>query len=395
MRRSSCAACSGKLTDFLDLGPSPLADKFPADAQEPEHWYPLKVAVCPACWLVQLRDVVPGEELYGPDYGFRTGRSPAAVKYFSRLAGDLLDRYPDTAGKLVTEIACNDGTLLANFADYGCRTLGVEPSGAANDAREAGLNVVKAPFTRDIAGKLAYDHGLSALVLAFNVAAHVADPRDFLTGIHDLLADDGIAVIEFQDVAALLAGCQYDHVYHEHRFFYSLGSFGRIARDCGLSISGWDRSPAQGGSVRVYLRSVEDDPPVLVPVSPWLESMAVYEGMQDRARYSRTRLLSLIGDELNEQRVIAGYGATAKSATLLNFCRLLGPHNVAWIEDTTPGKIGRVTPGTHIPVCAPGRRPDTYLLTAWNYAGAMIRNEAKFLAGGGRIIVPGAVPVIL
>jgi methylation protein EvaC len=92
--------------------------------------------------------------------------------------------------------------------------------------------------------------------------------------------------------------------------------------------------------------------------------------------------------------VIAGFGASAKSATLFNFCGI-SSRQVSWVEDVTPGKIGRVTPGSSIPIRAPGIRPNTYLLTSWNYAGPMIRDQAVFLANGGRLIIPGAVPVLL
>jgi methylation protein EvaC len=242
-------------------------------------------------------------------------------------------------------------------------------------------------------------------VIACNVIAHVEDPHDFLNGVRGLLAKDGIAIIEFQDVAALIAGCQYDHVYHEHRQFFSLASFSRLAGFCGLQVVDWERTPAQGGSMRVTLKRGNKNVTGVMG-EPWLETMTPYEGMQARAEYSRKRLNALIGAELNETRVIAGYGASAKSCTLFNFCGL-GPQEIRWVEDLTPGKIGRLTPGSKISVRSPtapvpgsqtpycGTRPATYLLSSWNYAGSMLRQEREFLDGGGRIIIPGAVPVII
>ena len=354
-----------------------------------EKWYALTAAVCTSCWLAQLREVVPDDELYGEDYGFRTGSSPEAVSYFARLAADLKDKF---GPRFTVEIGCNDGTLLQYFESAGC--LGVEPSAAAGDiGRE--IPVYREPFSRKLAAEIQDSHGSAGLVIACNVAAHVADPRDFLTGVRTLLAQDGVAVIEFQDLAALIAGCQVDHVYHEHRFYYSLGSFSRLANASGLRVFDWEHTPAQGGSLRVFLRRGNG----VIAGEPWLEDMAMYAGMQDRAVYSKRKLLALIGDEMNEARVIAGYGASAKSATLLNWCKL-SPRNISWVEDLTPGKIGRVTPGSHIRIHGPGTpwpgmKPSTYLLTSWNYAGSMIRQNADFLANGGRIIIPGAVPVLL
>ena len=139
MKRTSCASCDGDLLDFLDLGASPLADRFLAGPDDGETWYPLQVAVCPVCWLTQLREIVPGDELYSSDYGFRTGSSPSSAAYFADLADQLLTRYPQQASGLTVEIACNDGTLLNHFARAGWRTLGVEPArGAASEAATAG-----------------------------------------------------------------------------------------------------------------------------------------------------------------------------------------------------------------------------------------------------------------
>lgn len=393
MRRHECAACGGELTDFLNLGSTPLADRFPATAAAAETWYPLTVAVCRTCWLAQLREVVDDQELYGADYAFRTASSPAAARYFGELAHELMPLYPAQAARLTVEIACNDGTLLTPFAAFGWPVYGVEPSGAADDARQRGIDVVQQPFS----SKLAEDElgeGEAGLVLAFNVIAHVADPADFLAGVRLLLAGDGIAVIEFQDLAALLAGCQYDHVYHEHRQFFSFSSFSRLAAMAGLEVIRFDRTLAQGGSVRVHLRRANPGGESVI-AEPWLESMTVYDGLQDRVVFAKRTLRDLVSAELSQDRIVAGFAATAKSCTLLNYCGL-GPGTVQWMEDTTPGKHGRLTPGSHIPVIPPGERtPDTFILFGWNYLSRMARHERKFLDGGGRIILPGAVPAVI
>lgn len=394
MRRVTCAGCGGELEDFLDLGSSPLADRFPAAPDAPEQWYPLHVAVCGSCWLVQLRDVVPDEDLYGADYGFSTGASPSSAAYFKGWAEWALDRFPG-ARQLTVEIACNDGTLLRHFADAGCPVLGIDPAGPVKQAA-VHVPVITEPFTRELAAELAELHGPAGLIIACNVAAHVADPADFLSGIADLLDPGGRAVTEFQYLGDLIAGGQYDHIYHEHRFFYSLRSFTALARRAGLAVTSWERTPAQGGSLRVVLRKDTGGDTGQAPGENWLRRPGTYAEFAGRVAYSRTRLLELLDGELAAGRTVAGFAASAKSATLLNYCGI-GPDRVGWIEDTTPAKCGRYTPGSHIPVTAPGARPapDVFLLTAWNYLPGVIRREKKFLDGGGRFLVPGALPVIV
>jgi SAM-dependent methyltransferase len=381
MRRTACANCGDSLVKFLDLGSSPLADRFPAAAGTPEQFYPLELAVCETCWLVQMLEVVPGMELYGDDYAFHTGASPSLKRYFADVAAQCISFAPQH----VTEIACNDGTLLSHFAEAGCTTLGIDPSGPAEAARERGLDVLRVPFTAAVAGEHA---GKSDLVLAFNVAAHVEDPHDFFEGIRLLLAPGGIAVIEFQYLGDLIAGCMIDHVYHEHRFFYSKSSFASLISHHGLHVTECEHTAGQGGSLRVTLSK---DTGSAWPGEDWLSQAQPYQGLQKRADYMKASLLDLINDA---DGVVAGYGATAKSATLLNWCGIT-PAQVKWVEDVTPGKIGKFTPGTKIPVQAPGTHPDVFVLLAWNYLSHVIRRERAFLDGGGTFIVPGPVPCVL
>jgi methylation protein EvaC len=395
--RKACAGCgSTRLHDFLDLGSSPLADRFPA-AGDDEEWLPLRVAACEACRLVQLRDVADDADLFGADYGFLTGASPALAAYYAGWAEWALREHGGQARAGVIEIACNDGTLLAHFAAAGCPVLGIEPAGPpARAAEAAGLAVLRAPFT----AALAAGSGIApaGLVIANNVAAHVADPLDFLTGIRSLLAPRGVAVIEFQYLGDLLAGCMLDHVYHEHRFFYSLESFSWLAMQAGLYVTDAERTPGQGGSLRVTLsadRTLRRAGPPWRLEPPGLCTPHILAGMQARAEYAAGRLVEVLEAERDAGRMVAGYGASAKSATLLNFCGI-GPRLVQRVEDLTPGKIGRETPGSRIPIVAPGGpQPDTYLLLAWNYLGPVLRREREFLESGGRLIVPGPVPVVI
>lgn len=377
----------------LDLGTSPLADAFPATPEVEERW-PLRLAVCPSCWLAQLMDVVPDELLWS-DYGFHASSSPSLVAYHREYAAWALRRFGEQANRLTVEVACNDGSLLRHFAAAGCPAVGVDPAGnVARHARERGLDVVVAPFGRAVAEDLVADRGPAGLVVANNVLAHVADLGDFCEGLRVLLAPGGVLLVEVQDLADLLLGNQVDHVYHEHRFFFTAATLAATLARHGLSVTEVHRTPAQGGSVRVVVQHFAPAATVVLP--PGLARMDVYSSLQARANLLRGRLLELLHAERAAGRVVAGYAASAKSATLLNWCRI-GPDLVPWVVDTTPHKIGRLTPGTHIPIVAPGDRPDpgTYLLLAHNYLPGVLRREAAFAATGGRWLVPIPQPVIL
>jgi SAM-dependent methyltransferase len=405
-RRETCGGCgSSLLLPFLDLGSSPLADRFPASPDEPETWYPLRLAVCESCWLVQLTEVVPDEELWGADYGFYTGASPALARYFEDYANWLISEFTDlVADGLTVEVACNDGTLLHHLHDAGCRTLGVEPStGPADSARARGLNVAGDLFGVKTAGRIAAEHGQASLIVANNVAAHVADLPDFLGGIRDLLAPEGVAVIEVQYLPDLLLGNGFDHVYHEHRSFFSVGTLAEALARAGLIAQNVAANSTQGGSIRVVATHPGGSADPFLRArrlaahggEEWTRRPDAYASIQGRADRLRERLLDLLAEQAHHR--VVGYGASAKSATLLNWCGI-GPRQVEAIHDLTPAKVGRYTPGSHIPIVGtplPAVSNVTALLFVHNYLGGVIRREREFLDAGGRFLIPIPAPVIL
>lgn len=411
MRRDDCGAChSTDLATFLDLGTSPLADAFPLDAGAPEATYPLEVAVCRRCSLAQLMEVVPDDELFGVDYGFFSSASPSLVAYHEAYAAELLAAYRRQAERLTVEIACNDGDLLRHFAAAGCKVYGVDPAPrpAATARTARGLPVLTTPFGLETAKEIVSDRGKAGLVVANNVMAHVSDLDDWFEGLRELLAFDGVAVIQVQYFPDLLVGNQFDHVYHEHRYFFSLRPAALVAAKHGLAVKNVERVPAQGGSIKMTVGhgvgygNVTSAPPVerMCAAEEWLSSSGAFDGVQGRVEYVRSRLNDLLADERAAGRRVAGYAASAKSTTLLNFCGI-GPQQLDYVVDTTPWKVGRVTPGTHIPIVSPeqeaerDRRADTYLVGAHNYMGGIVRREREFLDGGGRFIVPIPLPVVL
>lgn len=401
--KTKCSGCaSTRLYPFLDLGETPLADRFPTSADEDERYYELGAVVCEECWLTQNSEVVPDDELYGADYGFMTGASPSSVEYFRRWAAWALERHGHQARQLTAEIASNDGTLLQYFKYAGCPVVGIDPAGpAAAAANAAGIPTYCEPFDWDSAGGILDEHGPVSLLIACNVAAHVSDLFGFLSGVRRVLAPNGVAIVEFQYLPRLIAGNQFDHVYHEHRCFFTLDAFARACEQAGgLKVLSAEHASAQGGSLRVTLArdGIENSSVAKLRDSErWLRSRSAYSGMQGRAEFVRDELRSILSDFKAQGKTVAGYAASAKSSTLLNFCGI-GPDLLDYVVDMTPDKIGKFTPGTKIPIISPeqeGDAPDAYLVLAWNYLPGIIRREAEFMRKGGQFIVPIPIPVIL
>jgi len=399
---TECAVCAGDIETFLDLGESPLANKLPQTVDDKEDFIPLQVAVCTTCWLVQQTYVPAAADVFEDDYSFYSGTSPALVAHHKTRAQELLKLFPQQARRLTLEVACNDGDLLRHFQEAGCRTLGVDPAvGPVEVARERGLTVWLTSFDVNVAAEIRNTHGPVGLLIANHVVAHVEDLVGFMTAVRSALARDGVASLEFQYLPDLLLGNQLDHVYHEHRYYLSLTALKFVCDQVGLDVIDARRVSPQGGSLQVTLAIRGDgtypaqDPGISRRLlsERWLRQSESYHGTQGRAEYLRTRLQ----DELAEAWKIgsvAGYGMPAKAATLLNFCGI-GPDTLTHIIDSTPHKIGRLSPGMKIPIVGLGDRPDpvTYLLFVWNYRGTVIQREVNFIKNGGRFIIPIPVPL--
>lgn len=399
MKRASCSACgSPDLEQFLDLGLSPIADAYTTTPNEVSPTYPLQVAVCGKCRLVQLLEVV--DDLFGTGYSFYSSASPPLSAYHASYAADALLTYRPLAHLGVVEVGCNDGDLLRHFANF--PHLGVDPAeGPAAVAADRGLQVMVTSFGLATAHEIRDRIGRQGLIFANHVLAHVADVGDMLAGISALLAPVGQAMIEVQYLPDMLVNNGFDLVYHEHRNFFSLTSLEQALIRHGLYVVNAKLTARQGGSLRVTVAKTPYAASAVVESlrasERWLDSYSAYESMQGRAERIRERLRSLIYDQHDQDLKVAMYGAPAKATTLLNFCRL-SVDDIAYCVDSTPAKQGRHIPGTGIPIHRPqdrapvGAWPDVFLLGAHNYAREIMRDHP---GADYRWILPLPAPVLL
>jgi SAM-dependent methyltransferase len=402
MRREVCGSCnSTNLHTVLDLGDSPLANVFPTSPDEVQQRYPLELLRCFRCSLVQLSEIVSDDILWSSgNYGFYTGSSWIATQHQKQYANSIMKAYPRLCRQGVLEIACNDGTMLQHFQVAGYPSLGIDPAhGPAMQAANKGLDVWVEGFGSAAALRMVVQHGHRGIVIANNVIAHVANLDDFIEGLAIVLAPAGVAVVEFQYLADLITGNQIDHVYHEHRQFFSLSSLMYSLERHGLMPTAVSQTSPQGGSLRVVISrhpfwNLSHSVNHLLKTEEWLKDEHALAGLQGRADRIRTKLRDMLHEQQQAKKRVAGYGASGKSTTLLNFCNI-GPDLVQYVVDTTPMKHGRYTPGTGIPIIDPrsdSRAPDVYLSMIHNYQGEIMRQEPTF---HGHWIVPIPLPVLL
>jgi methylation protein EvaC len=394
-----CQVCDGRTTGFLDLGRQPLSDRFVAESDtSPEFFFHLAVGVCETCTMVQLMEAVPREEMFHEDYPYYSSGSETMRKHFADTARGFLETALSGPDSFFVEIGSNDGVLLATVHEAGVRHLGFEPSGkVAGVARDRGLRVRGDFFEEATAIEVRASDGPADVIYAANTICHIPYLKSIFRGVGELLAPEGIFVFEDPYLGDILDKTSFDQIYDEHFYFFSARSVRAMAARFGFELVDVQRLPVHGGEVRYTLaRAGVRQPTAAVAQLIAEEDAAGIAGLERLDRFAakvngiRTDLLALLERLKAEGKRVVAYGATAKSATLANFCGI-GPDLVSWVCDTTPAKQGRLTPGTHIPVRpASAFSPaaaDYALLFAWNHAEEIMAKEQEFRRAGGRWIL--------
>ncbi len=424
----------------LSLGMSPLANSLLTKEQladpKAEEKFPLDLAFCEGCSLLQITETVPPEKMFR-EYLYFSSFSDTMVKHAEAIATRLADDRKLGKDSLVLEIASNDGYLLQHYAKRGVTVLGIEP--ARNVAKvaveERGIPTITEFFGTELAATLVKDGQRADVIHANNVLAHVPDLNGVVAGIAKVLKDDGVAVIEAPYAKELVDHREFDTIYHEHLCYFSLTALSHLMDRHGLVVTDVERLPIHGGSLRIFVskaggakaekvpkgeKAPKSEKGEKVPKSvkaPKSEkaaakapkqsaavkkllaeeadggvaTLAPFADFAKRVEALKTELVEKL-DDLKEQGArIAAYGAAAKGSTLLNYFGI-GKKTLDFVVDRSTHKQGRFMPGVHVPILAPSelltRQPDVCLLLTWNFEEEILEQQREFRAKGGKFIVP-------
>lgn len=388
----SCRSCGARDPEtILALGEMPLANALlrEEDLDRPEPRYPLTLAFCASCSLVQILETVAPEVLFG-NYVYFSSFSDTMLRHARELTRRLVRERGLGPRSLALEVASNDGYLLQYYKEAGVPVLGIEPArNIAAAAEERGIPTVAKFFGAELARELPR----ADVLHANNVLAHVADLNGFVEGIRSVLKPDGAAVIEVPYLGEMIPRLEFDTIYHEHLCYFSLTALEELFRRHGLATAEVEQIPLHGGSL--LLTVTHERGPASGHVAAMLraeepmQSRTYYSGFAPRVAAWRARFREFLSGLKGER--LAAYGAAAKGSTLLNYAGV-GRETLLFVADRSTHKQGLYMPGVRLPIRPPEalleERPVAVLLLAWNFQDEIVAQQAEYLRRGGRFMVP-------
>jgi len=379
---SACQVCnSKKLHTILDLGHQPLCDSLLTKEMlnEPEKTYPLRMVWCENCTLVQIDYCVSGEEVYHPDYPYRSGITKELAIYQESIASFLIKKYNLTSKDLVIDVGSNDGTLLKGFQKEKIQVLGVEPTNIARIANASGIETVQAFFDIKTSQNIKKKYGEASLIITTNTFAHMQTLGEFIMGAYNLLKDDGVFVNETHYILDVIKGGQFDTIYHEHLRTYSLKSLISLFNQYDFTVTDVERGDRYGGNIRVYAtkgkgRKVSPEVKKLLKLEEnfGLNKLETFEKFAKRVKKARLEFMDFLIKTKKSGKSIVGNSSPARASTLLNYYGVDAELLPYLAEQPTSLKLNMFLPGKHIPIVNNQRlideQPDYVILLAWHYA---------------------------
>ncbi len=400
MNTGLCRVSGRPLVKTVNFGLHPLGNGFlSADDFSGEYFFPMEIGFCEASMMVQLINQPAPEKMFHNKYAFYSSTSQFMGQHFCDFAEEVMrSRYLSKINPFVVELGCNDGIMLKNFATAGIRHLGIEPSqNVADVANTMGVRTLSKFFSESVAEQIVKAEGQADAFLAANVMCHIPDIHGVVKGIRTLLKPAGVVIFEDPYLGDIIEKTSYDQIYDEHVFLFSAHSIEYLFNLYGMELIDVISQKTHGGSMR-YVLANKGVYPVSSSVGRLmgkekalgLHQIATFEKFRIAVERSRKELCSLLTDLKLKGKRVAGYAATSKSTTILNYCGI-GPELIEYISDTTPMKQGKFTPGMHIPVKSHANflenPPDYAVLFAWNHAEEIMDKEKNFTDKGGKWIV--------
>ncbi len=402
-----CRICQNQeLVPVLDLGSQTLTGVFPKSPDERITNGPLELVKCVEdggkhCGLLQLRHSYALEEMYGENYGYRSGLNQSMVEHLRGRVQKILNRVNLVAGDLVIDIGSNDSTLLQGYPQRDLQLTGIDPTGVKfKKYYPSHIDLIPDFFS---AAKVKERFGAKKAKVITSIAMFydLESPTDFMRNIFEVLDDDGIWVFEQSYMPTMLEKDSYDTVCHEHLEYYALRQIKWMADVVGFVIVDVEFNLANGGSfaITVAKKSSKAHKENLFLVNSilaeetrkGLSELKPYELFKQRITDQRDNIVQFVRKANQQGKKIFGYGASTKGNVILQYCSFT-TKDIPCIAEVNPDKFGRFTPGTRIPIVseaeAKAMKPDYLLVLPWHFKDNIVQREKSYIDGGGALVFP-------
>jgi hypothetical protein len=397
---TKCRICSSaNLIPILSLGEQYLTGAFPKSKEQDVTRGPLDLVWCPESGLVQLKQSYSTSEMYGSNYGYRSGLNRSMVKHLCSKVRSIERTYQPKPGDVVLDIGSNDGTTLQAYRTTGLKRIGIDPTGEKfKKYYSDGIELVPDFFSASAFHKNQKEK--AKIVTSIAMFYDLEDPAVFVRDVKDILREDGIWHFEQSYMPSMLRMNSYDTICHEHIEYYSLGPVKHLVESNGMKILDVQMNAINGGSFAVTACLKNSPLRPNATVIDWLlkqeDRMGLstprpYRRFEERVFEHRQNLVELIKSLNADGKKILGYGASTKGNVLLQFCGFTEA-DIPFIAEINPDKFGCFTPGSRIPIIseaeAKAMRPDYFLVLPWHFKDSIISREEEFLSAGGKMIFP-------
>jgi hypothetical protein len=390
--------------NFLDLGMHPLANAYlkKNELKKREKKYRLKVNFNKKNYLVKVISIFSSKVMFNNKYPYRSSMSQTMLKSFAGLAKKIKRKNKNK----VLEIGSNDGAFAFNFNKK--KIICVEPcNNLAKITKKRGYKTYNEYWNYSLAKKICKENGKMNIVFSSNTISHIKNLDNVFKSINYLLDKNGILIIEDPSLVECLKKNTYDQFYNEHIYVFSFNSLNYALRKHNLIIFHIENIETHGGSTRFYIKKKENKnlkikntvlKQIIKEKKMNITKVKTYINFAKRVNKSKVKFIKIIEDLRNINKKIIGYGATAKSCTVLNFCKINNKY-IDYFIDTTPEKQKKYTPGSHIPIIKKARNINpsqtVFYLGAWNFLKEIIKKEKRFIKNGGKFLIHTPYPRII
>jgi len=398
---SSCRISgSTNLIKILSLGNQFLTGVFPKKVSQKVTKGPLDLVWCPDSGLVQLNNSYDLDEMYGLNYGYRSGLNNSMVQHLKSKVDQLTILRHVSSGDVVLDIGSNDGTLLSSYKNKELNRIGIDPTGLKfQEFYKDGLQLIPDFFTADTY-RSRFPAKNAAIITSISMFYDLESPSNFVADIAKILDRDGIWHFEQSYMPTMLRTTSYDTICHEHLEYYSLHVVKSLIEKHGLKIIDVQMNSINGGSFAVTVARAESNYNSNNAIIEWmlgqedrmnLNTPKPYLEFEQRVFRHRDDLVRLVKTLVGDGKSVVGYGASTKGNVLLQFCGF-SPSEIPCIAEINPDKFGSFTPGTLIPILSESEvramNPDYMLVLPWHFRDSIIRRESEYMANGGKLIFP-------